>query len=186
MANDPWPPTTSPWLAVGLATFRRTGRSGGPSCSTGNKLPAPSPADCPRPQAFRLIPSPVGPTRAFRTRPDGRTHLGRKPPQVTGQSSAPPTPKSPRDSGPPQDRVVRRSESREARSQVVLTAITVTCDSVVRTLKKFGHPEPIFTSNVKEHATLSAGASVERGVEVKTMEDHVIRAAGRGCCVSSC
>jgi hypothetical protein len=40
--------------------------------------------------------------------------------------------------------------------------------------------------NVKEHATLSAGASVDRGVEVETTENHVNRAADRGCCVSSC
>ncbi len=40
--------------------------------------------------------------------------------------------------------------------------------------------------NVKEHATLSAGASVDNGVEVETTEDHVNRAADRGCCVSSC
>jgi hypothetical protein len=40
--------------------------------------------------------------------------------------------------------------------------------------------------NVKEHATLSAGASVELGVDVETTEDHVNRAADRGCCVSTC
>jgi len=43
-----------------------------------------------------------------------------------------------------------------------------------------------FLENVKEHATLSAGASVDHGVEVVTMEDHVNRAADRGCCVSTC
>jgi hypothetical protein len=40
--------------------------------------------------------------------------------------------------------------------------------------------------NVKEHATLSAGASVDHGVNVKTTEAHVKRAADRGCCVSTC
>jgi hypothetical protein len=40
--------------------------------------------------------------------------------------------------------------------------------------------------NVKEHATLSARASVDHGVEVKTTEEHVNRAADRGCCVSTC
>ena len=38
----------------------------------------------------------------------------------------------------------------------------------------------------KEHAALSAFASVAHGVEVKTTEDHVNRAADKGCCVSSC
>ena len=41
-------------------------------------------------------------------------------------------------------------------------------------------------ANVKEHATLSAGASVDHGVEVEATEDHVNRAADRGCCVSTC
>jgi len=40
--------------------------------------------------------------------------------------------------------------------------------------------------NVKEHATLSAGATVDHGVEVETTEEHVNRAADRGCCVSTC
>jgi hypothetical protein len=44
----------------------------------------------------------------------------------------------------------------------------------------------ISSENVKEHATLSAGASVDNGVEVKTTEDHVNRAADRGCSVSAC
>jgi hypothetical protein len=35
--------------------------------------------------------------------------------------------------------------------------------------------------NVKEHATLSARARVDHGVEVKTTEDHENRAADRGC-----
>ena len=35
--------------------------------------------------------------------------------------------------------------------------------------------------NVKEHATLSARASVDHGVEVETTGGHVNRAAGRGC-----
>ena len=43
-----------------------------------------------------------------------------------------------------------------------------------------------FLPNVKEHATLSAGASVDHGGEVKTTGEHVNRAADRGCCVSSC
>jgi len=41
-------------------------------------------------------------------------------------------------------------------------------------------------TNVKQHAPLSAGASADHGVEVKTTEDHVNRAADRGCCVSTC
>ena len=40
--------------------------------------------------------------------------------------------------------------------------------------------------NVKEHATLSAGASVDHGVEVGITERHVNRATDRGCCVSTC
>jgi hypothetical protein len=40
--------------------------------------------------------------------------------------------------------------------------------------------------NVKEHATLSARARVNHGVEVKTTGDHVNRSADRGCCVSTC
>jgi hypothetical protein len=40
--------------------------------------------------------------------------------------------------------------------------------------------------NAKEHATLSAGAHVDHGVEVGTREKHVNRAADRGCCVSTC
>jgi len=36
-------------------------------------------------------------------------------------------------------------------------------------------------SNVKEHATLSAGASVDHGVEVQTTQEHENRAADRGC-----
>ena len=44
----------------------------------------------------------------------------------------------------------------------------------------------IFLPNVKEHATLSAGARVDHGVEVKITGDHVNKAADRGCCVSSC
>jgi hypothetical protein len=43
-----------------------------------------------------------------------------------------------------------------------------------------------FQTNVKEHATLSARARVDHGVGVKTTEDHVNRAADRGCCVSTC
>ena len=44
----------------------------------------------------------------------------------------------------------------------------------------------ISLQNVKEHATLSAGASVDHGVDVETTKEHVNRAADRGCCVSSC
>jgi hypothetical protein len=40
--------------------------------------------------------------------------------------------------------------------------------------------------NVQEHAPLSAGASVDHGVEVETTREHVNRAADRDCCVSSC
>jgi hypothetical protein len=39
----------------------------------------------------------------------------------------------------------------------------------------------IFLPNVKEHATLSARASVDHGVDVEVTEDHVNRAADRGC-----
>ena len=39
---------------------------------------------------------------------------------------------------------------------------------------------------VQEHATLSAGASVDHGVDVETTKDHLNRAADRGCCVSTC
>jgi hypothetical protein len=38
-----------------------------------------------------------------------------------------------------------------------------------------------FLPNVKEHATLSARASVDHWVEVKATEDHENRAADRGC-----
>jgi len=41
-------------------------------------------------------------------------------------------------------------------------------------------------TNVKEHAPLSAGASVDHGVEVETTGEHINRAADRGCCGSSC
>jgi hypothetical protein len=44
----------------------------------------------------------------------------------------------------------------------------------------------ISLSNVKEHAPLSARASVDHGVEGETTGDHVNRAADRGCCVSPC
>jgi hypothetical protein len=43
-----------------------------------------------------------------------------------------------------------------------------------------------YSPNVKEHATLSAGAHVDHGVEVKSTEDHINKAADRGCCVSTC
>jgi hypothetical protein len=39
----------------------------------------------------------------------------------------------------------------------------------------------IILENVKEHATLSARARVDHGVEVKTIGEHVNRAADRGC-----
>ena len=41
-------------------------------------------------------------------------------------------------------------------------------------------------SNVKEHATLSAGARVDHGVGVETTDEHENRAADRGCCASAC
>jgi hypothetical protein len=44
----------------------------------------------------------------------------------------------------------------------------------------------LFLENVKEHAPLSAAASVDYGVGVETTENHENRAADRGCCVSSC
>ena len=44
----------------------------------------------------------------------------------------------------------------------------------------------VFLQNVKEHAPLSAGASVDHGVEVEITEEHVNKAADRGCCVSAC
>jgi hypothetical protein len=43
-----------------------------------------------------------------------------------------------------------------------------------------------FLQNVQEHATLSAGASVDHGVDVETTGEHKNRAADRGCCVSAC
>jgi len=48
------------------------------------------------------------------------------------------------------------------------------------------HGNSISSTNVKEHATLSAGASVDHGVDVKTTGEHVNRAADRGCCAASC
>ena len=39
----------------------------------------------------------------------------------------------------------------------------------------------IFSPNVKEHATLSAGASVDHGVDVEVTKRHLNRAADRGC-----
>jgi hypothetical protein len=39
----------------------------------------------------------------------------------------------------------------------------------------------ISSANVKEHATLSARARVDHGVEVENRERHVNRAADRGC-----
>jgi hypothetical protein len=44
----------------------------------------------------------------------------------------------------------------------------------------------VLLDNVKEHAPLSAGASVDHGVDVETTQEHENRAADRGCCVSSC
>jgi hypothetical protein len=40
--------------------------------------------------------------------------------------------------------------------------------------------------NVKEHATLSAGASVDHGVDVETTGEHENKAADRDCCVLAC
>jgi hypothetical protein len=42
------------------------------------------------------------------------------------------------------------------------------------------------TATVKEDAPLSARASIDHGGKAKTTEDHVNRAADRGCCVSTC
>jgi hypothetical protein len=41
--------------------------------------------------------------------------------------------------------------------------------------------DAILEANAKEHATLSAGASVERGVGVEATQEHENRAADRGC-----
>jgi len=43
-----------------------------------------------------------------------------------------------------------------------------------------------YGASVKEHATLSARARVDHGVEVENTGEHVNRAADRGCCVSTC
>ncbi len=53
-------------------------------------------------------------------------------------------------------------------------------------IELFVHRMRVATPNVKEHAILSVGASVDHGVDVKTTEDHVNRTADRGCCVSTC
>ena len=42
--------------------------------------------------------------------------------------------------------------------------------------------DPEEMANAKEHATLSAGASVDHGVEVVVAENHVNRAADRVAC----
>jgi hypothetical protein len=42
------------------------------------------------------------------------------------------------------------------------------------------------SANVKEHAPLSARASVDHGVKVGVTEEHENRPADRGCCVSTC
>ncbi len=39
----------------------------------------------------------------------------------------------------------------------------------------------LLLANVKEHATLSARAHVDHGVEVRARKGHVNRAADRGC-----
>jgi len=44
----------------------------------------------------------------------------------------------------------------------------------------------IFIANVKEHAPLSAGASVDHGVEVVITREHRNRTACRGCHDASC
>ncbi len=49
------------------------------------------------------------------------------------------------------------------------------------TMRQFG-----FLQIVKEHATLSAGASADHGAEVENEVEHVNRATDRVCCVSSC
>ncbi len=50
----------------------------------------------------------------------------------------------------------------------------------------FVEPGDFCPGNVKEHATLSASASVDHGVNVEITVEHVNRAADRGCCVSTC
>ena len=64
----------------------------------------------------------------------------------------------------------------------VLTRLKWFVEIRAEALKKACGDEP----NVKEHATLSAGARVDHGIEVKTTGKHVNRAADRGCCVSTC
>jgi len=44
----------------------------------------------------------------------------------------------------------------------------------------------ILRDNVKEHAPLSARASVDHGVGIETTGEHENSAADRGCCVSTC
>ena len=51
---------------------------------------------------------------------------------------------------------------------------------------RFFHGNTRLLPNVKEHATLSARARVDHGVEVEFRKSHVNRAADRGCCVSAC
>jgi hypothetical protein len=68
-------------------------------------------------------------------------------------------------------------------------ALSVGDHNIVGEIKKPGaeRVESLhYLQNVKEHATLSAGASVDHGVGVETAEKHGNRAADRGCCVSSC
>jgi hypothetical protein len=53
-------------------------------------------------------------------------------------------------------------------------------------MKQRGESPILSLPNVKEHATLSAGARFDHGVKVETTGDHVNRAADSGCCVSAC
>jgi hypothetical protein len=69
----------------------------------------------------------------------------------------------------------------EARNALLRDHVEMTPGGII--LLEYGH---LFLHNVKEHATLSARARVDHGVGVKTTEDHVNRAADRGCCVSTC
>ncbi len=52
---------------------------------------------------------------------------------------------------------------------------------IVSEARGFGGGWEILSENVKEHATLSARARIDHGVEVEFRERHVNRAADRGC-----
>jgi hypothetical protein len=66
--------------------------------------------------------------------------------------------------------------------QCVETVFAPMCEPLVKSEWRIrAHGNGILYPNVKEHATLSAAAHVDHGVEVKTTEDHENRAADRGC-----